>query len=257
MKLKRIHEIENYVNEKGTVSLTELSKRFDVSMNTIRRDVNYLEENGVINKVYGGVTSTNGQQLTSYNFRNTKNNEAKDKIGELAASEVEEGDFIFIDSGTTTSQMLNYIDSNLKFTILTNNLDVIIEASQNENISLIILGTRYYPETRSFISTSIKKNNIDNYNVSKAFMAATAVSIKNGLTNTDFHEHEIKQFITSEASKTYILADSSKFGNSTLITYADLKDVDTIVTEKHLDQDIENYCEESNITIKYPSSVKS
>lgn len=252
MKLKRIHEIENYINEKETVSLIELSSQFDVSLNTIRRDINYLEESGAIKKVYGGVTSTHGQELTSYDFRTTKFSEEKERIAKLAASLIEEGDLIFIDSGTTTSPILKYINNNIAFTVLTNNLDVMIEASKHSNIELIVLGSRYYPKTRSFLKTVTSADVAEYYNISKAFMAATGVSIKNGLTNSDFHEHEIKRAIARRTNEMYILADSSKFEKSTLLTYAELKDVDKIITNERLDDHIIDYCNENGIHLFYP-----
>lgn len=253
MKLKRIHELEEYINEMETVSLVELSEKFDVSLNTIRRDINYLEESGAIKKVYGGVTSTNGQELTSYDFRNTKNQQAKNIIAKQAANLIEEGDLIFIDSGTTTSPILKNVNKNTSFTVLTNNLDVIIEASKNNKLELIVLGNRYYPRTRSFLRATTRNDIVDHYNISKAFMAATGVSRKNGLTNSEFHEHEIKKSICSRAGEIYILADSSKFEKSTLLTYYDLENVDKIITEQMLTQDIVNFCKDNTIEIVSPS----
>lgn len=250
MKLKRIHDIEEYINEKETVSLVELSKKFDVSINTIRRDINYLEENGAIKKVYGGVTSTDGHQLTSFDFRTTKQQKEKNLIAKEASKLIEDGDLIFIDSGTTTSQILKHVDSKLSFTVLTNNLDVMIEASSHNNIELIVLGSRYYPKTRSFLKTNTS-NDVEYYNISKAFMAATGVSITNGLTNSDFHEHEIKKSVTDRASQVYILADSSKFGKATLLTYSQLNDVNKVITDKKLDQSFIDFFTKHEIELLY------
>lgn len=249
MKHIRLHEIEEYVNKNDTVSLVELSEKFDVSMNTIRRDVNVLEKNGVVKKVYGGVTSTAEHELTSYAFRNTKNLEAKQRIGKTAADLIEENDLIFIDSGTTTSLILNNVDENLSFTLLTNNLDVIIQASQNTNIELIVVGSRYQHKTRSFLKTSSGIEQPEQFNISKAFMAATGISLRNGLTNSNFHEYEIKKAIASKANNLYVLADSSKFEKSTLLTYAPLTDADKIITDSHPSQDFVSFCDENDIEL--------
>lgn len=122
-------ELQNYVKKKGSVTLKELSNTFNVSLNTIRRDVNQLEENGYVKKVYGGVTSLQIQQLTPFNSRETKNSEYKVKIGEIAASYITDGDLIFIDSGTTTSQIFSHLNPNIQLTVLTNNLDVILQST--------------------------------------------------------------------------------------------------------------------------------
>lgn len=249
MKQKRILEIENYIAEKETVSLIELSDVFKVSLNTIRRDINYLEKNGVLKKVYGGVTSLQGKQLTPYNYRTTKNQEIKDRLSEVAASNILEGDLVFIDSGTTTSNILKYVDDNLKFTILTNNLDIIFQASELENIDLIILGNRYYPQTRSFISTPLTNISF-NFNITKAFMGATGISTESGLTISDFNELEIKRVVTEKANQTYILADSSKFDKSSLATYCELEKVTQIITNEPLSEKYQALAAEHSIQIK-------
>jgi len=252
LKLKRIHEIEDYILKNDTVTLVELTEKFDVSMNTIRRDINYLEKSGVIKKVYGGVTSTSGKELTSFDFRLNKNQKAKEEIGKLASKLINENDLIFIDSGTTTNTILSYIDPNLNFTLLTNNLDVIISASDNPNIELVVIGHRYHHKTKSFLKMSTSSDISENYNISKAFMAVTGVSRKNGLTNSDFHEHEIKKMISDRAAELYVLADSSKFESSTLLTYAPLSRADKIITNTKLNSEIGDYCTSNNIEIVYP-----
>lgn len=252
MKHKRIHEIEDFIIKNDTVTLIELTEKFNVSMNTIRRDINYLEKSGAIKKVYGGVTSTSGKELTSFDFRLNKNQTQKEEIGKLASKFINENDLIFIDSGTTTNTILKNVDPNLNFTLLTNNLDVIITASNNPNIELVVIGHHYQHKTRSFLKMSTTSDISENYNISKAFMAVTGVSRKNGLTNSDFHEHEIKKMISDRATELYVLADSSKFESSTLLTYAPLNRVDKIITDSKLNSEIIDYCISNNIEITSP-----
>src|SRR5438067_7308491 len=99
IKEKRIKKIQEYVLEHQTVSLDELVKVFDVSKNTIRRDVQELVELGEIKKVYGGV-AVNNSTLVSFTDRKTRNQKQKELIAKSAAGYVEDGDVIFIDSGT-------------------------------------------------------------------------------------------------------------------------------------------------------------
>lgn len=248
MKQKRILDIENYITEKETVSLIELSEVFEVSMNTIRRDINYLENNGVLKKVYGGVTSLQGKQLTPYDYRTTKNYDTKDRISELAAKEIKEGDLVYIDSGTTTSNILKHTSPDMHFTILTNNLDIIYQASQLDNIDLIILGNKYYPQTRSFIATPLTNISF-NFNITKAFMGATGVSIDTGLTISDFNELEIKKVTAEKAKEVYLLVDSSKFDKSSLVTYCQFQNIDKIFTNVPLSEDYHVFSEEHSIQI--------
>ena len=248
MKLKRIHAMEKFINQYDSVSLTELTEEFDVSMNTVRRDIDYLEKNGVVEKVYGGVVPTKGRQLTSYNFRNRKNNTEKNNIAKLASSKIKKDDLVFIDSGTTTSTILQYVDPELQFTVLTNNLDVILSASKNENINLIVLGSKLYHRTRSLLLNN-DESFIDSVNINKAFMAATGITIEHGLTNSNFEEQRIKQKVINRAEDFYVLVDTSKFGQAALLTYSPLDKVDVIITDSEPSEEMIIYCSSYGIKI--------
>lgn len=132
-----------------------------------------------------------------------KNYDAKKNIGKLVSNEIVANDIIYIDTGTTTIHLLDYVDKNLALTIITNSLDIMNKASQFENVTLFIIGEKYKPTTRSFIS--IHSNMLlEKFNINKSFMSATGVNIQNGLSNSEMEENLIKQYITSKAAETYI-----------------------------------------------------
>ncbi|MBC1937721.1 DeoR/GlpR transcriptional regulator [Listeria grandensis] len=247
MKEKRLQLVEKFIHEKGTTSLDELCEHFDVSKNTIRRDINKILENGTIQKVYGGVRTTS-ERLIPFENRDHANQEEKQIIGEIAATYVEEDEIIFIDSGTTTRNMMAFLPRNINVTLLTNNLDVINAAATMENINLIIIGNNYKRKTKSFVGTD-DSNTIEKYNVNKAFMAATGVSITHGLTNSDLLEYEIKKRIVAKAEKVFLLADHSKYEKSTLLTYCALEEVSVIVTSQPLSEEYRAFCGQNNIGI--------
>ncbi|AQY51892.1 IolR protein [Listeria weihenstephanensis FSL R9-0317] len=247
MKEKRLQLVEEFIQEKGTASLDELCEHFNVSKNTIRRDINKILENGTIQKVYGGVTTTS-DRLIPFENRDHSNQEEKQIIGEIAAGYIEEDEIIFIDSGTTTRNIIEFLPKGIKVTLLTNSLDIINAAATLENINLIIIGNNYKRKTKSFVGMD-DSNTIDKYNVNKAFMAATGVSISHGLTNSDLLEYEIKKRIVSKTEDIFLLADQSKYDKSTLLTYCPLEDVSTIVTAQPLSEEYTAFCEEHNIQI--------
>ncbi|MCJ0925880.1 DeoR/GlpR family DNA-binding transcription regulator [Mammaliicoccus sciuri] len=241
MKTKRIEKIEKYIKDNQTVSIEELTEKFDVSINTIRRDINILEKKNSIKKVYGGVTFLGKQQAIDFEERNIENFDKKKYIGKLASEFIEQDDIVYIDTGTTTIHLLENLDLNLTFTIITNSLDVINKASQFKNATIFLIGEKYSPRTRSF--TGIKNSNIiQKCNIKKAFMSATGLNLKNGLTNAELDENIIKQTIIDRSETKFALTDSSKIGKSTLLTYANLKDIDYIITDKQLDNEISDYC---------------
>ncbi|MDA7025171.1 DeoR/GlpR family DNA-binding transcription regulator [Bacillus sp. CLL-7-23] len=248
MKLMRIKEMEDYILANDTVSLDTLCQVFNVSKNTVRRDINRLAEKGVIKKVYGGVTAIEKPALIPFENRTIQNKDTKTKIAHYASHFIEDDDLIFIDSGTTTQSILDTINPNKQVTIITNSLDIINTAAALEHINLVVIGSTYKRKTQSFVGMD-DPSTLDKYNINKAFMAATGVSLTHGLTNCDLLEYEIKKKISEKANEVYLLADHSKFGKSTLLTYAPFSRLDCIVTSKPLDQDYENYCHEHNIDI--------
>ena len=146
--------------------------------------------------------------------------------------------------------MLPYVDNELSFTLLTNSLDVINAASTMPNVRLIIIGNTFKRKTRSFIGID-NETLIQHYNINKAFMAATGISLTNGLTNSDIMEYRIKKLISDKSKELILLADDSKFDHSTLLTYSPLKDVNTLITNKNVPQDYIDFFKENNITLVY------
>lgn len=247
MRERRLQDIEDYIHSLGTTSLDELCKHFDVSKNTIRRDIATILEKGTIQKVYGGVTSIS-HHLIPFENRDITNQSVKRVIGKCAAQFVEANELIFIDSGTTTRNIIDYLPRSAKLTILTNSLDVINAAANLENITLLLIGNSYKRDTKSFVGND-NLHILDKYNINKAFMAATGVSLESGLTNSDIMEYEIKKKVVEKSQKIYLLADASKFGRSTLLTYSPLSEVDAIVTSKALPEEYKQYCDEHNISV--------
>lgn len=250
MKIKRIQQIEQYIQQHKQVSISELCSHFNVSKNTIRRDINYLETEGLLEKVYGGVVATNSQ-LVPFESRTIKNQLEKEQIAARAASFIQENDLIFIDSGTTTIHLLDSVSQTIHFTVLTNNLDIINTAAAMTNITLVVVGTNFKRRTRSFVELS-EKTLLTRYNINKAFMAATGVSINHGLTNSDPLEYEIKKWISTKANQLYLLADPTKFDKSTLLTYLELSNIHGLITTNAIPQNYQEFCKDYQIPIYYP-----
>lgn len=249
IKDKRIHKIEEYIIEHKSVSLDELVNVFQVSKNTIRRDVQELVEKGNFKKVYGGVAVNDDkrQNLESYHDRQERNQKEKEMIGKAAANYVKDGDIIFIDSGTTTIEMIKFI-SHKQVTVITNNLDFIVRALPFENLNVIIPGGILERKIKSF--GSLKYMDIVNaYNINKAFMASTGVSISNGVTNASPLESELKAAIVMRSSEVFLLVHHDKFDKYGLMTYCKLDKVDYLVTDKMPSEVYQNYAKQNGIQL--------
>ena len=253
MRVERIDNIIEFVYKNKNVTLDQICDNFNISKSTVRRDLSEILKDSNLQKTYGGITlknkSDNRKYLTSFNERNIENIDKKLSISKKAATIVEDNDIIFIDSGTTTFYMADYLDKINNLTILTNNLEVIFRAAKYKNINLISLSGTLNRETLSFVgATSI--STIKNFNMSKALMYNTGFSILNGVTNSSPLESDIKRMVISKSSKIILLADSSKFNSVSLMTYCDLEDIDILITDKMPDKEIKDYLFDKKISIE-------
>ena len=231
MKADRMLEMERYILNQGAATMDELRLHFDVSMNTVRRDVAELLKRGTVEKVYGGVCARkNEQALTPYEVRRRGSEDAKVAIGKRAAELVSDGDIIFIDSGTTTLHMIDFLADKRDLTIITNNLEAINRALPYENITIIALPGQVRRKTHSFTGDDAVRY-LRRFNVRIAFMAATGLS-SHGVTNSSPMEYEIKKCAVESAKTTVLLISHTKFGVTGLMTFAQLEDFDCLVTDE-------------------------
>ncbi|WP_265457046.1 DeoR/GlpR family DNA-binding transcription regulator [Enterococcus sp. HY326] len=247
MKTKRINEIEKYVKENESATIDELSNEFDISINTVRRDINELEQRGTIEKVYGGVRAKK-ENLINFTQRSTSHAEEKRIIAEKAAAFIEENDVVFIDSGTTTIDILDFLDPKLRCTVITNSLDIIERVVSFPNITLFVVGSLFRKQTRSFVTMSAEKV-VMHLNVNKAFMAATGVSIKNGVTNSSQEEYWIKKEVAETAAQVFVLVDNSKFDRAALLTYSSFDNVSYVLTDQEPPKEYSDYFKEKKIIV--------
>lgn len=250
MRLDRISRIRDYITRKGVVSIEEICDAFDISKSTLRRDLEILEQEGCITKVYGGVKYNRNKPLVPFEARDITNIDAKVRVGKTAASFIENNDIIFIDSGTTTPNIVDFIPDDLQVTIITNSLAVLLSASQRKNITLYVLPGCYNDQTNSFCGAESGPA-LQRYNITKAFMAASGFTLENGATHASPWEYEIKKAAVEKAYKKYLLVDCSKLGVTTMLTYCQAIDFNAVITDRAPDEEILSKLQESGMVLVY------
>jgi len=248
MKSFRLRRMEQYILEKEHVSMEELCKEFDMSMNTVRLDVAELVSKGVVKKIYGGVCSNRQNSLVPFEERKMKNNEKKRALCRAAAELVEDGDIIFVDSGTTVMHLPDFLDESKSVTILTNNLNVIVRSVPFPNLQIICLPGILERKTNSFVSAETGKI-LARYNISKAFFAATGVTENGDVTNSSSLEYEIKRAAMEGSEHKYLLLDSSKFGKSALLTYAEISEMERVLVDDDMNPAFLELCGKHNVAV--------
>lgn len=249
MNNDRISNMGNYIINQGEVTTEELSEKFNVSIVTVRRDLKKLEEDNIITKIYGGAKAKS-DKLKTFEQRENLNKNEKAHIINLAKDLIKNGDRIFIDSGTTVENLLNDLDKDIQLTVFTNNLSVIKKTADMDNISLFVVGN-YYNHTSNSFTYWGRSPALRDFNIDKAFMCTSGLTIKDGLTNKNPIEQEIKSMVCSIVDQIYLLVDDSKIGISSLMTYAKLEDVDTLVTNKRPSNEYIEFLDKNEINLKY------
>lgn len=245
---QRKKDILEYLSDVDFRTVKEISEKFNVSMNTVRRDINELTEANYVQKFYGGVSLVRKSD-SEYDYRNMSNSGEKQKIAEYAATLVKDNDLIFIDSGTTTHWIVDYINRNYNLTIVTNNLHVIKKVTEVSNWDLIVVGSNLKHSSHSFINVQ-NWDYLNSINLNKAFIATTGLTIKSGATNPDSAEAIIKTSMMKRSSESYLLMDSSKFDQTSLLTFAGINDFYRIITSGSVPQYYIDYFTENNIQFK-------
>ena len=243
VRVKRLEEMLKYIETNGSVSLDELCEVFQISKNTARRDIDEVLKTGTIKKIYGGVSFITPEikepPRTSYSLRSADNMAEKRAIARLAAEQIEDGDSIFVDAGTTTGSLVEFIKDKKELTVVTNNLDFIIQALPYKNIRIIVFGGILERDIMSFSAVDeIGAEMLKNYNFKKGFFSATGVTVEYGAMNSRLAETACKSTAANWAQIRYLLVDHSKFGRVTIKSYAPLNTFDYLITDRLPDKEI-------------------
>lgn len=227
-----LDDMENYVVNRQSATLTELSEHFKVCMNTVRKYANILAQKEYITKYYGGIrVDDSACTPISSDARSTSNVSSKECIARKAASFIQSGDILFIDSGTTTRGIPKYIPQNLQCTIITQSFYIIETCVKMPNIQLIVLPGLFYSRSYAFVDT-ISSEFLKSFNFTKAFMGCTGFSLEKGATNSTPLECFIKSAAIETATEIFLLADHSKINVSSLLTYAKAEQITHLITDQ-------------------------
>lgn len=249
-KSERCLAILDMLQKQHKVEVNELAQRFRISEMTIRRDLNFLTKQYNITRTHGGALMANQPvvRMISFDESRISNKEAKEKIAAKAASLIKNGQRIFIDAGSTTRIILNYMREDVRAVIVTNHLKVAEHALQFDNLSVIMLGGEMIRITNCS-SGPVAEEQLRKYQLDMAFLGAAAIGTDGRLYDGYSPEARFKSSIFSVAKKTYLLTDASKFNTYDLNGFACLSQIDGIITDEAIDE------EGMNLLRKYNTNV--
>lgn len=219
----------------GSVQVSELSERFDVTSKTIREDLEKLEEKGLLRRIHGGAVSQSesADSMLPLQIPNTKYSKEKEAIAIHALQYINDYDVIALDAGSTTLEIAKRLP-NTPLTVLTNDLLIIRELMLKDQIRLVVPGG--YRHHNVLVGNDALEW-LTRLNVQKLFISATGVHDKFGLSVFTSELMDLKKAYISEAKEIYGVADHSKFDRAALLTFASLQDLDVLITDDGLDDE--------------------
>lgn len=228
---KRFRQILQRLETNSFVTIDELASGLGVSESTIRRDLSYLDSEGMLKRIHGGATTVNlkyGAMDESASDRRLTNMEQKLRIARYAASLVKDDDFIFVDAGTTTELMIQQVEAE-NVVCATNSLSIAtIAVTRCKKVFLI--GGEFKSITEACVGPDALEG-LKKYNFAKGFFGANAVDVKAGYTTPDVNEAMVKRQALLKSIRGYVLADASKMYSITSFTFGEIDEATLITTQ--------------------------
>ncbi len=240
---ERYEQILDLIEKNGSVKVSMLVKLFNVSIETVRRDLEYLEKEGHLKRIYGGaVLEKVSEKQFTFQTREKEYIDEKKEIVNIAVRFVKEGQSIAMDASTTNLEIAKVIKKKFeRLTIITNSLIIASELSDMNKYTIILTGGILKGDQLSLVG-NIAENNIGDFNVDIAFISVSGVSLHAGLTDQYLDELMIQKKMVEIAQNIIVLADSSKFDVVCLQKISDLDKINMIITDSKLkDSILEKY----------------
>lgn len=229
--VERHQHIIKQINLKGHVSVVELCETLGVSSVTIRKDLQFLEDSGLVYRTHGGVTKQNPYQTDRPVIEKEKIHEAeKRRIAKASAKFITNNDSIIIGSGTTTQYLAKEILPQGHLTVVTSALNVTLELIKHPNVEVIQLGGTVR-HTSSSVTGQYALQTLNQFFCSKLFLGVDGIDLEYGISTTSAQEATLNQKMISVAHQVIVLADSSKFGRKSFGKIADFSNIDVVISD--------------------------
>lgn len=232
---ERQQEILRRARAAGRVDVVSLAGELDVTTETIRRDLTALERAGVLRRVHGGAIPVERMGFEpALATRDEVMTAEKERIAKAALAELPEDGSVIIDAGSTTGRLVQILPADRELTVVVNSPPLATALAARANLSVIVLGGRLRGRTLATVDDWALRP-LSQLHVDVAFMATNGCSVAKGLTTPDPAEAAIKRAMVTAAERSVLLADHTKFTNTYLASFAELNEIDVVITDTGLD----------------------
>ncbi|MGN7355913.1 DeoR/GlpR family DNA-binding transcription regulator [Paenibacillus sp. SAF-054] len=245
---ERYDKIVTLVNDRGSIRVSELSELCGVTEETIRRDLDRLEQQGKVRRSHGGAVSVKEAQAeTPYFEREVMHQEEKKRIARAAVALIEPYDRIALDASSTAWYMASILPD-IPLTVLTNSIKVALELSSKEKIEVISTGGILAARSLSYVGPMAERS-LEAYYVEKAFISCKGVHPERGISESNELQAMVKHKLIKQAANVYILADASKIGVQAFTHVAGWEDIDAVITDGQIDAAAARLLREKNLEL--------
>lgn len=248
---KRIDKIRQKLEAEGSVTVSDLSVLYNVTEETIRRDLEKLKNEGFVTRTFGGavLNTVSHREHIHYFQRRSINNNAKKRIGELAAKYMTGVRTIMADGSTTVMELLKNIEDNSDVTVITFSAQIFQELN-DAKMKIISTGGMYDSDTLSFKGV-LAKESISKYNVDIAFLSCKGLDPSMGVMDSAESEAVLKTEMAKRAKRVALLVDHTKFNQPAFVNFLDWNDVDYIITDQRPSDEWIEFCRQNDICLTY------
>lgn len=244
----RHRQILSLVQERGYIANETLAQMLGVAVQTIRRDVTFLADQGHLARHHGGASAVNSFENIAYTERQVLNLPAKEAIGRCAATLVPDRSTLFINIGTTTESFARALKDHRDLRVITNNLHVAMTLSRRDDVKTIITGGSVRPQDGGIVGTSTL-DSIDTFRADIGVIGISGIDADGTLLDFDLDEVTCARAIIRNSRRIILLADHTKFGRQPIGRVGHLSDIDDFVTDREPSPAMRDLMIAANVTL--------
>ncbi len=232
LAIERRNEILLKLQEERKVVVSDLSQQYNVTEETIRRDLEKLENEGLAKKTYGGaVLNDSFNTDLPYTVRKKANVESKQRIAEVIAAMIEDGDHLILDASSTALFIAKRMKDKKNITVITNSVEILLELSDRNGWKILSTGGRLKEGGLALVGYQAERM-VSTFHVDYAIFSCKGMDQERGLTDANESDAQIKKMIVKAAKKSILAVDHSKFDKISFTQVCELSEIDMVVTDK-------------------------
>lgn len=248
LQVKRREAIVKFLEKNQAVAVDKLAEELDVSTMTIRRDLQFLEEQGIAKRTHGGaILDASLTSETPYRDKEVRYKEEKRKIAEFAFAMIKEGQVVGLDAGTTTMEIAKTLLDMDKLTVVTPDVIIAGYLAQNSRLDVLCTGGYVQNQTGTCMG-SVTEKFLKEINIDISFIGTSGLDARS-ITTPTFEKAELKKQIINSSKEVVLVTDSSKYGEVNFVKICDLDDLDYIIMDNCIKEENLNKLEENDISI--------